>query len=145
MQRHIIGRADSVPDGAMRRFEVGRRGIAVCNVGGSFYALNDRCPHQGARLSAGIVVGEVSSDEPGCYSYDPGSKLVKCPRHGWEYEVATGKSWYDPEHSRVRAYDVSIESGAQIAGEDGSGRREGTLVAETISISVEDDYLVVEF
>jgi nitrite reductase/ring-hydroxylating ferredoxin subunit len=145
LKRHIIGSVDTVPPGAMRRVEVGSRGILVSNVDGQFYALFDRCPHQGARLSAGVLVGGVVAKEPGCYSFDPASRLVKCPRHGWEYELATGRSWYDPQHSRVRAYDVSVQSGADLTEQQESGRVPGSLVAETISISIEDDYLVVEF
>lgn len=143
--RHVIGTVDLVAPGTARRFEVGGRGIAVFNVAGTFYALRDQCPHQGARLSAGVLVGEVVAKQPGCYAFDGDRKLVKCPRHGWEYELATGQSWYDPAHDRVRAYDVEIRSGSEIGdGEDDQGRSPGTLVAETIAISVEDDYLVVE-
>lgn len=139
LQRYVIGSVGSMPPGTRRRVEVGGRDIAVFNVRGRFFALRDVCPHQGAPLSAGVIVGTVVAHEPGCYEFDPERSLVKCPRHGWEYELETGRSWYDPEHDRVRAYGVSVEPGGGLA-----DRRPGPLLAETFAISVEEDYVVIE-
>jgi 3-phenylpropionate/trans-cinnamate dioxygenase ferredoxin subunit len=121
--------------------EVEGRGIAVFNTDGVFFALRDVCPHQGARLSAGQMVGTLTADRPGCYEYESDRKLVRCPWHGWEYELATGRSWFDPEHNRVRPYPVSVEKGKSLVG---GGRQPGPYEAETIRISVEDDYIVIE-
>ena len=66
---------------------VGGRGVALFNVDGEYFALRDVCPHQGARLSDGTVLGWVAPSAPGCYAYEPGRKLVRCPWHGWEYEA----------------------------------------------------------
>jgi 3-phenylpropionate/trans-cinnamate dioxygenase ferredoxin subunit len=141
MAKHVVGAADDFPSGTVRRVEVEGRGIAVFNTDGRFFALRDACPHQGARLSAGSVIGTVTADRPGCYRYDADRKLVRCPWHGWEYELATGRSWFDPEHNRVRPFQVAVESGESLVGE---GRQPGPYVAETIRISIEDDYVVIE-
>jgi 3-phenylpropionate/trans-cinnamate dioxygenase ferredoxin subunit len=77
-----------------------------------------------------VIVGGVAANEPGCYQLDSARKLVKCGRHGFEYDLATGRSWYDPEHDRVRTYDVAVEP--------------AELVAETFRVSVEDECVVVE-
>ena len=126
--------------GSQHRVEVAHRAIAVFNVGGVYYALKDVCPHMGAPISAGVVVGEVAADRVGEYEFCPG-RHVRCPWHGWEYDLATGRSSYDPEHDRIRAYDVSVEGGAQLL-ED--GRVAGPYVAETFPVAVEGDYVVVE-
>jgi 3-phenylpropionate/trans-cinnamate dioxygenase ferredoxin subunit len=143
MAKHVIGPVASMPPGSQRRVEVDGRAIAVFNADGRFYALRDVCPHQGGPLSAGKVVGAVSSTMPGCYDYDPSRKRVRCPWHAWEYELATGQSWYDPENDRVRPIPVSVERGEEIVAEEG-GLLRGPYTAETIEISVEDDYVVVE-
>ena len=67
--------------------------------------------------------------------------MVRCPWHGWEYDLATGQSWFDPRESRVRAYDVTVEPGSEIC--TATSRQPGPYVAETITISVEDDYVVI--
>jgi nitrite reductase/ring-hydroxylating ferredoxin subunit len=149
MARYVIGSVASMPAGSRNRVEVGGRAIAIFNIEGRFFALRDVCPHQGAYLSAGKIVGSVSASAPGCYEYDATRKLVKCPWHGWEFDVATGQSWFDPEKQRVRPYPVSVEPGERVAvtavpPAAGTRSMPGPFVAETIPISVEDDYVVVE-
>jgi 3-phenylpropionate/trans-cinnamate dioxygenase ferredoxin subunit len=138
--RFVVGAVDDLPPGTQLRVEVDGRGVAVFNVGGTFYALRDVCPHQGAQLSDGVVVGEVTADRVGEYCFVAG-RHVRCPWHGWEYDLATGRSSYDPARDRVRAYDVSIAGGGELLDD---GRLAGPYVAETVRISVEDDYVIVE-
>lgn len=118
--------------------------MAVFNVDGNFFALRDVCPHQGAALSAGQVVHCVQARKPGCYEWDPSTPFLRCPWHGWEYDLKTGQSWSGS--SRVRSFPVSVQSGDVLAGAmiDGSDRVPGPYVAETIVVSVENDYVVLD-
>jgi nitrite reductase/ring-hydroxylating ferredoxin subunit len=143
MARHVVGPLESFPPGSQRRVEIGRRAIAIFNDSGRLYALKDVCPHQGAPLSHGVVLGQVRASGPGEYEYKPDCRYVRCPWHGWEYNLETGESSYDPKHDRVRAYDVSVEPGAALA-QEGSERVAGPYVAETVPISVENEYVVLE-
>jgi 3-phenylpropionate/trans-cinnamate dioxygenase ferredoxin subunit len=145
MARHVVGAVDSFPIGSTTRVEVKGRAIAIFNVKGDFFALRDICPHQGASLSAGAVMPWVTSKEPGCFALDQDRRLVKCPWHGWEYELSTGQSWSDPENDRVKAYEVEVEHGKDLLEQgSGSGRVPGPFVAETVPIRVENDYVVLE-
>src|ERR1700737_3621232 len=111
MAKFVVGPVDSLPPGSKTRGDGDRRAIAVFNVEGRFFALRDVCPHQGAQLSSGTVVGCVTAVKPGGYEYAPERKLIRWPWHGWEDELANGQSWFDPAHNRVRPYPVSIEPG----------------------------------
>jgi nitrite reductase/ring-hydroxylating ferredoxin subunit len=145
--RVVLGPVSDFPEGTTRRVEVEGRAIAIFNVDGSFYALRDVCPHQGAPLSKGPVIGSVSATAPGCYVYRPEEKRVRCPWHGWEYDLRTGRSSFDPKRSRVRAFAVSVEHGSALAADatpDEQGRLPGPYVAETFAISIEDDYVVID-
>ena len=150
MSRHVIGPVDALGPGTRQRVEINGRGIVVFNVRGAFYALRDTCPHQGAKLSAGVVVGAVDAQLPGCYDYDPGRPFVKCPWHGWEFELATGQSWCEPERLRVRSYEVSVEPGAAIVPTEADpespvpGQVRGPYVAETYPATLEGRYVVVD-
>jgi 3-phenylpropionate/trans-cinnamate dioxygenase ferredoxin subunit len=135
--KHVVGLVSDIPPGARTQAQVDGRAIAVFNVAGTFYAVRDICPHRGAPLSAGTVVGSLTGECAGDYRYDRARTFVKCPWHGWEFELATGQSFCEPERERVRPYPVRVERGEQL-------RVEGPYVAETIPISVEDDYVVVE-
>jgi 3-phenylpropionate/trans-cinnamate dioxygenase ferredoxin subunit len=148
MAKHVVGPVEDFPPGTQRRVEVGRRAIAIFNAGGRLYALRDVCPHQGGPLSSGVVLGQVQARLPGEYEYDAECRYVRCPWHGWEYSLDTGASSYDPKHDRVRAYAVTVEHGAELAAEraqaQADGRLPGPYVAETIPVSVENDYVLVE-
>ena len=83
---------------------------------------------------------------PGDYSYSRPGEMLRCPWHGWEYDIRTGQSWWDPGRTRVRSYDVTIEAGGQIdqdSNPPAPGLEKGPYVAETYPVSVERQYVVV--
>jgi 3-phenylpropionate/trans-cinnamate dioxygenase ferredoxin subunit len=144
--RFVIGPVESFPPGTRHRVEVDGRGIAIFNDGGRFFALRDVCPHMGAPLSAGTVWRLLHPKGGGGYEVSSDRKVVKCPWHGWEYELATGQSWYRPDTDRVRAYEVSVEHGSELVDDEAepAGLAPGPYVAETFPISVDGDYVVIE-
>lgn len=142
MKRYVIARADEFPPGTRRIIDIDGRSIGVFNVDGTFYALRNSCPHQGAALCSGTVLGTVTSPGPGEYVYDADRKLLSCPWHNWEFDMATGQSWFDPAKTRVRPYEVVVESGRSIAA-GGDGRVPGPYVVETLTVTIDDDYVVV--
>jgi 3-phenylpropionate/trans-cinnamate dioxygenase ferredoxin subunit len=156
--------------------EVNNRSIGIFNVGGQFFGIANNCPHKGAEMCRGHLVGELTSTGPGELEYDPSRKYLMCPWHGWEFDITTGRSYFDPTGVRARPYQVEVEDGSVALGEveDGaasytpgeyavltqlhnynfavsaeeqptgqSTRLPGPYTAETIPITVEDDYLVV--
>ena len=88
------------------------------------------------------MLGSVTSPGPGEYHYDADRKLLVCPWHSWEFDLATGRSWFDPAKTRVRPYEVVVESGRSLR-EGGDGRVPGPYVADTVPVTVEGDYVVV--
>jgi nitrite reductase/ring-hydroxylating ferredoxin subunit len=142
----VVGRVETIPPGTQTQVVAGRRTIAIFNADGTFYALRDVCPHQGACLSDGVVVSHLAASGPGQYEFDSDRKMVRCPRHGWEYDLATGQSWYNPATNRVRAYKVAIRSGSDLRQSEtrDAGLAPGPYRAEVIPITVEDEYVVVE-
>ena len=136
MTRHVVARAAELPPGARKLVRAGNRDIVVFNVGGELFALSDRCPHKGASLSQGKLTGAVASSEPGRYAISRLGEILRCPWHGWEFDIRTGQSYCDPRRFRVKAYPVNVEPGAAVV--------KGPYVAETIPVKVESDYVVVE-
>ena len=134
--RHIVATTDEIAPGTSKRVAVGARQIAVFNVNGEFFAINDKCPHESGSLCTGKIVGVAAADEPGRYRLERDGEFVKCPWHGWEFDIRTGQSWCDPARTRVRTYHTEVEPGAEIV--------KGHLVAETFAVSVEQNYVVIE-
>jgi 3-phenylpropionate/trans-cinnamate dioxygenase ferredoxin subunit len=137
MSRHVVGLAAEILPGQHQIFEINGRSIGVFNLDGEFFALLNRCPHEGGPLCSGTVTGLRQSTTPGEYRYSRPGEILRCPWHGWEFDIKTGQSWFDPAGTRVRPYPVRVETGA-------SGYQPGPYQAETFEVAVEDEYLVVE-
>ncbi|WP_241671512.1 Rieske (2Fe-2S) protein [Dankookia rubra] len=125
-----------LPPGSRRLVTVRGRPIAVFNLEGEFYALINRCPHQGAGLCEGDVTGLITADGPGRYRISRKGEIIRCPWHGWEFDIRTGQSWCEPSRIRTRKYPVEVANGASLV--------KGPYLAETVAVSVEQDYVVVE-
>jgi nitrite reductase/ring-hydroxylating ferredoxin subunit len=136
MAKHVIAPLRDFPAGSRRLVDVKGRAIVVFNVNGEFFALANRCPHQGGSLVQGHLVGLIEASEPGCYRYSRRGEIIRCPWHGWEFDLRTGKSWCEPDRVRARQFAVSIAAGAKLV--------EGPYVAETFPVRIEDDYVVLE-
>lgn len=136
MNRHVVARADEISVGDRKTVTVKGREIVIFNVKGEFYAMLNKCPHLGASLAHGVCVGLVRSSEAGQYSYTREGEFVRCPWHGWEFDIKTGQSYCDPKSTWVKQYDIKVEEGDTIV--------KGPLQATAFEVIVEDQYLVVE-
>jgi len=86
---------DELAKGTGRAVTLSGTYIALFQAGGRVYALEDRCPHRGARLSLGLI-------------YEEGK--VACLDHGWGIRLADG-GVEPPERGCVRTFEVKIEDG----------------------------------
>ena len=127
LQRHTVGQVGEIPPGNRKIVQVAGRSIGIFNVEGRFFAVRNSCPHQGGPLCLGPTMGLVTSDRPGQFNYERDGEILRCPWHGWEFDLATGRSVFDPSRTRVRSYQVEVE----------------TLQAETYPVEVHDESLVV--
>lgn len=143
MSSHIVAKVDEIAPGERKIVDVAGRSIGVFNVNGEFFALRNRCPHQGGPLCRGQQLGSLVSTRPGEYVYDRQGELIRCPWHGWEFDLRTGASWFDPQRTKVRTYDVSIRDDLP-AEAPAQGLVRGPYVAETYPVRTDDQYVVVE-
>jgi nitrite reductase/ring-hydroxylating ferredoxin subunit len=90
-----VGRAGDVPDGRGATVELeGGKELALYNVGGRFYAVENFCPHKGAPLADGQLCGHT----------------VECLWHGWRFDVRDGTCLSRPGDA-VETYEVFVEDG----------------------------------
>jgi 3-phenylpropionate/trans-cinnamate dioxygenase ferredoxin subunit len=142
----VVARVGDIPDGGRVIVEAGGREIGVFNIDGQHYALRHRCPHLGGPLCNGVILGLIESTGPGDLTLDSSRKMLTCPWHGWEFDIKTGQSYWNPNGTRARLFPVEVQSGARLAKElavDSDGRVPGPFVAEVIPVSIEDEYVVV--
>jgi nitrite reductase (NADH) small subunit len=71
----LATRKDEVPAGSIREFQLDGKSVALANVGGKFFAVNNVCLHRGGPLGEGELDRQV----------------VTCPWHGWQFDVTNGQ------------------------------------------------------
>jgi 3-phenylpropionate/trans-cinnamate dioxygenase ferredoxin subunit len=136
MARYVVATAQEIPEGGRKLVTVKGRPIAVFHVKGEYFALYDRCPHEGGSLCRGKLTGLVTSDGPGTYGLSRQGEIIRCPWHGWEFDLRTGKSWCDPQRLRVRNYEATVTPGSRLV--------EGPYEATTFPVTVDDEYVTIE-
>ncbi len=85
-----------VPPGTARAVDVAGRRIALVNIGGTVYAIDDTCTHERVSLAGGQVTGEI----------------IVCPKHGSRFHVPTGRVLSLPAVRPVSTYAVKVEGDA---------------------------------
>lgn len=93
-----VARVADVPPGRMKRVEVDGRDVALVNLDGAFFALDNNCPHNGGPLAQG--------------SLDACAAQLTCPWHAWTWDVRTGRAVAPPVGYRAVTYPVRIDGDA---------------------------------
>lgn len=90
-----IAPVDALPPGSRRVVEVDGVGVAVFNLDGRYYAIEDVCTHDGGELASGKLEGEA----------------IVCPRHGARFSVKTGEVLAPPAYEAVAVMAVRVADG----------------------------------
>ncbi|HEY6643634.1 non-heme iron oxygenase ferredoxin subunit [Povalibacter sp.] len=90
-----VGPADSIASGDYAQIEIDGALVAVFNVHGTFYAIDDVCTHDGGELAGGAIDDDV----------------VICPRHGARFCLRTGAALTPPAYEPVRTYPTRVVDG----------------------------------
>ncbi len=89
----VLSVAD-LPPGRAAEVSVASRSVALFNVGGTFHALANTCPHRGGPLGQGFLEGSE----------------VSCPWHNYTFDVTTGENVVDPA-LKIERFEVKVEDG----------------------------------
>ncbi len=91
-----VATTGDIAPGKVNVYEVAGKQIAVCNVDGTFYAIDDVCTHDGGSLDQ----GELEDDR------------IECPRHGARFDVKTGRALTLPAVMPVQSYPIQVNGDA---------------------------------
>jgi 3-phenylpropionate/trans-cinnamate dioxygenase ferredoxin subunit len=86
---------ENLPEGSITLIEVDGFEVAVFNIGGRFYAIEDVCSHDGGTLADGEVEGFE----------------IECPRHGARFDLRTGAVTAPPAYEDIATYTVRVHEG----------------------------------
>ena len=88
-----VAEKKNLPSGQAVAVKVNGKEIALFNVGGQYYAIDDACTHAGGSLSEGVIDGTT----------------VICPWHGAVFNITNGEVLGDPAPEGVKSYKVLVE------------------------------------
>jgi 3-phenylpropionate/trans-cinnamate dioxygenase ferredoxin subunit len=88
---------EELPPGEVKIVRAGELAIGVYNLGGQFYAIEDRCSHDDGPLAEG--------------DFDPDDGVAICPRHGARIDIRTGQPLSLPAYLPVETFDVTVTDG----------------------------------
>ena len=94
-----VARVEDVPSGTVIVVEVGGRQLALANVEGGFFAVDNECPHRGGSLGDGSINTQWNE------------WALECPLHGSVFDVRTGEVLNPPAAVGVGTYDVEVDGG----------------------------------
>lgn len=95
-----VGKVDELPPGMVTVVEVEGRQLALVNVAGAFFAVDNECTHRGGSMGE----GEINEDWSEC--------ALECPLHGSVFDVRTGEVLSPPAQEPLRTYAVEVDAGA---------------------------------
>ncbi|WP_200531168.1 Rieske (2Fe-2S) protein [Halorubrum sp. LN27] len=148
-KRFEICSADEFDPGERRIETLGGFSVGIFNVDGEYYAMKNDCPHQRAPLCEGKVGGTTEADSPGEYEWVKPGQVVRCPWHGWEFDVKSGESVFNPHKVKAKTFEARVESEDKAGATDGGcGGCDVELEGdeppvETYDTEVEDGIVVV--
>lgn len=87
-----VAKKSEIAEQSAKCVEIGDKRIAVFNLAGEFYAIDDACTHFGGSLSEGTIHGDE----------------VECPLHSAYFNIKTGEVTYPPAHKNVKKYNVRV-------------------------------------
>jgi 3-phenylpropionate/trans-cinnamate dioxygenase ferredoxin subunit len=90
-----VARDGEIEPGGHRVVDVDGAHIAVFNLGGEYFAIEDVCTHDGGELAGGCVIGDE----------------IECVRHGARFNIRTGEVTAPPAYEPVAKFPVRIENG----------------------------------
>lgn len=102
----VCATAELLP-GERKIIAIGKVSVGVFNVGGEYYAYRNICPHAGAPVCMGKIEGTTLPSAVYEYEYGRKNEILRCPWHGWEFDLKTGEHLVDPE-TRLKKIPLEV-------------------------------------
>lgn len=108
MKRYYAAKVDEVPEGGKKIVEIEGIEIGLFQVEKKFYAWVNVCPHMLAPVCKGRICGTRLPSMVYEYEYGMENHILRCPWHGWEFDLTTGKHLVDSK-VKLKGYPVEVD------------------------------------
>lgn len=115
MTRQHVCQLNQIAEGKLLSVETSRGKVLLTRLrSGAVKAVTSRCPHQGADLAYGCLTGLSQADQVNDLMSDRSGEILRCPWHGFEFDLISGTAVVDRGRPRLRLKQFSVE----VEGED---------------------------
>lgn len=111
MNKYYAAKVDELLERGRMNVLVKGLDIGLFAVDGVPYAWRNLCPHAGAPVCMGKRIGTTLPSEVYRYVYGKEQEVVRCPWHGWEFDLRTGKHLAAGSNTKLRGYELAVEDG----------------------------------
>ncbi|WP_247747471.1 Rieske (2Fe-2S) protein [Alkalihalobacillus sp. BA299] len=110
--KKVVCHVRDIEPGEIKETKLEKKSIIVCRtLDGEFYAFLNRCIHQGAPLSKGMLCGtSAETDRLGDYQYVKEGEVLRCPWHGREFDVKNKGCMLAHSKFKLKNYKVEVEN-----------------------------------
>lgn len=105
-----VGTEEELRQEGMRLVQAGGMELGVYYAEGGYYAWRNMCPHAAAPVCRGRIGGTTLPSDVYEYRFGCEQMILRCPWHGWEFDLRTGKHLTDPA-IRLRGYPLEVRDG----------------------------------
>lgn len=107
--KYAVCHVDEIMKNEVKPIEVNGRSIVLVRTeNDEYYAVRNKCSHQGVELHKGSLLDAALVSKVGEYCFDKDNKVLRCPWHNYEFCIKSGKSPIPGDRHRVKTYEVSI-------------------------------------
>ena len=115
MSEHVVAKAGEMTDGDRIVVQLKGRDIGIFRIDGEYYAYTSWCAHQGGPACEGRLTGTMDATvdretREVTKEYGREGKILKCPWHGWEFDITTGQA-LPRENVKLPSCPVEVRDG----------------------------------
>ncbi|MDF2722955.1 MAG: (2Fe-2S)-binding protein [Paenibacillus sp.] len=109
MKRYFAAKIADLAAASKTILEINGIEVGLFHVNGQWKAWRNYCPHMAAPVCKGKVCGTTLPSLVYEYDYGREGQILRCPWHGWEFDLNSGRHLVDP-NVRLRNYKVEVEN-----------------------------------
>jgi nitrite reductase/ring-hydroxylating ferredoxin subunit len=108
MNKYPVAKVAEIQEKGRKIVEVKGMEVGIFLVDGQYYAWRNMCPHAYAPVCVGRVCGTRLPSMVYEYEYGRDQEILRCPWHGWEFDLKTGQHLVDPG-VKLRGFPVEVD------------------------------------
>ncbi|MGG0717413.1 Rieske (2Fe-2S) protein [Robertmurraya massiliosenegalensis] len=93
--KQSVATIEEVKENGKKIVNVNGQEVGIFYVDGEFYAWRNFCPHFAAPICEGKITGTRLTSDVYEYNYGKDGQIIRCPWHGWEFDLKTGEHLVD--------------------------------------------------